>query len=90
VLRRGVSPERVREVLEKRGKLTLAELVRCKVRYFSDGAVIGTKEFVEEVFEGHRGQMGAKRKSGARRIGVAEGDLHSLRDLKKDFCVDAP
>jgi putative transposase len=87
VVRRGVSAERVREVLEKKGKLTLAELVRCKVRYFSDGGAIGSKEFVNELFEGQRELFGAKRKSGARRMGVAEGDLHSLRDLKRRVVV---
>ena len=83
VVRRGVSKERVREVLERRGKLTPGELVRCKVRHFTDGAVIGSKEFVNAFFEGQRERFGSRRKDGARRIREVEGDLHSLRDLKK-------
>ena len=36
------------EVLAKGGKLSQADYLRCKVRYFSDGAVLGGKNFVEE------------------------------------------
>ena len=32
--------------------LALAKMLRCRVRYFTDGAVIGSKEFVNEVFAG--------------------------------------
>ena len=82
-MRRGVSKERVREVLEKRGKLTPGELVRCKVRHFTDGAVIGSKEFVNEMFARHRDRFGSKRKDGARPIrGVPLPGISVLRDLR--------
>jgi len=38
-------------VLAERGKLSPAELVRLRVRYFSDGAILGSKAFVEGIFE---------------------------------------
>jgi len=43
----------IKKVYEKGGKLSVAELLRLRVRYFTDGVVIGTRGFVEEIFRGH-------------------------------------
>jgi putative transposase len=51
VLQRGVSAESSRAVLADKGKLSPAELVRLRVRYFTDGMVLGSREFVEGIFE---------------------------------------
>jgi hypothetical protein len=48
--------------------LSLAELVRGRVRAFGEGLVLGSEGFVEEVFEANRTFFGAKRKEGARRL----------------------
>jgi len=65
----------------------MTKLLRCRVRYFTDGAAIGSKEFVNEAFAGSRERFGPKRKDGARKLrgeaSVAAGVLWSLRDLKK-------
>ncbi|MBK8038414.1 MAG: hypothetical protein IPK22_14970 [Verrucomicrobiaceae bacterium] len=53
-MRRGVSAEESKAELEAKGKLTVAELVQLRVRYFSAGLVIGGKEFVERIFGQHR------------------------------------
>ncbi|MBK8091734.1 MAG: hypothetical protein IPK32_07060 [Verrucomicrobiaceae bacterium] len=87
--RRGVSGERAEEVLEQRGKLSLGELVRMRVRHFTDGAVIGSKAFVNEFFDEHKERFGVRRKDGARRIREVDGDLHSLRDLKRQVLHDS-
>ncbi|MGL4400656.1 MAG: transposase [Luteolibacter sp.] len=67
--------------------LGMAQMLRCRIRYFTDGAVIGSKEFVNEVFVSARGRFGPNRKSGARRLrghgAAASGTLWSLRDLRK-------
>jgi REP element-mobilizing transposase RayT len=67
--------------------LGIAKMLNCRVRYFTDGAVIGSREFVNEVFAGARGRFGPKRKDGARKLrggGAAlGGTLWSLRDLQK-------
>ncbi|MBT7188540.1 hypothetical protein HN911_14595 [Candidatus Bathyarchaeota archaeon] len=82
-LRAGFSPEKVSQVLEANGQLPVTELLRCKVRYFSDGVVIGSSDYVEGVFEKYRDQFGAKRKSGARKMkGGGWGDLCTIRDLR--------
>jgi putative transposase len=60
--------EAVLKVLQEKGKLPLAEYLRCRVRYFCDGAVFGRKEFVEGMFRECRGWFGERRKSGARRM----------------------
>ena len=67
--------------------LKMAAMLRCRVRYFTDGAVIGSKAFVNEAFANARERFGPKRKDGARRMkgnaAVASEKLWSLRDLRK-------
>jgi hypothetical protein len=67
--------------------LGTAKLLRCRIRYFTDGAVIGSKAFVNEAFASARDGFGPKRKDGARRLkgdgAAASGTLWSLRDLRK-------
>lgn len=56
----------------------------CRVRYFTDGAVIGSRGFVNEVFETNRSRFGPRRKTGARLMGgfAKHEKLYSMRDLK--------
>jgi putative transposase len=82
VMERGVSVESARAVLAERGKLSPAELVRLRVRYFSDGAVLGSKAFVEGIFEAQREQFSPKRKQGARRITESVEPFYALRRLR--------
>ena len=62
-------------------------MLRCRIRYFTDGAVIGSRSFVDEAFEKCRDRFGMKRKSGARKLrgeaAAAGGIIWSLRDLRK-------
>ena len=66
--------------------LGMAKMLRCRVRYFTDGAVIGSKEFVNEAFANARERFGPKRKDGARTMrgsgSGAKGLLWSMRDLR--------
>ncbi len=86
--RAGLAEAEVDAVLAKGGRLSVAEALRRRVRYFCDGAVLGSAEFVEAVFEREqrlRQRFGEKRKSGARRMRGADwGDLRVLRDLQKE------
>lgn len=70
----------------------VCSLLLRRVRYFTDGAVIGTKAFVETVFEANRQQFPEGRSYASQPIrSVSEpnkrGDsgLHSIRDLRKDI-----
>ncbi len=81
----GIAAEECERVVEAGGAVPLAEALRRKVRYFSDGAVIGSAAFVDGVFEALKaeGRTGPKRTSGARRMRGADfGELRSLRDLR--------
>jgi putative transposase len=78
-----LEPEAARKVLQKKGKVPIGSYVRCRVRYFSDGLIFGSKEFVEGVFRTRRGWFSAKRKTGARKMrGLAQGELFTARDLQ--------
>jgi REP element-mobilizing transposase RayT len=66
--------------------LGMARMLHCRVRYFTDGAVIGSKEFVNEAFASARERFGARRKDGARVMrgsgSGAKGLLWTARDLR--------
>jgi REP element-mobilizing transposase RayT len=66
--------------------LGMARMLRNRIRYFTDGAVIGSKEFVNEAFASARDRFGSKRKDGARAMRGsgkdAKGVLWSIRDLR--------
>jgi len=81
----GFSQERIREVLEAGGRLPVAAALRCRVRYFTDGAVLGGQRFVDEFFESKKDQFGSRRKDGGRKMrGAQWGALRVLRDLRAD------
>ena len=82
--KRGMNPEKAAKELAKTGgQLSRAELVRCRVRYFSQGLALGSKGYVEEIFKAMRERFSEKRKDGARRLRGTEKNvvLYALRDL---------
>jgi putative transposase len=95
VVRKGMKKEEVDaelEQLERSRDVALGKMLRCRVRYFSDGAVLGSRAFVDGVFRACRERFGEKRTSGARKMrgnaavaaaGAGAGALWSVRDLKK-------
>ena len=79
-----VELEKAWAVEREGGKLSLAQLLRCRVRYLTDGAVIGGKAWMEDWLRANRETYG-KRKTPPRAMrGGVWGGLCSLRDLKKD------
>ncbi|MET3873265.1 transposase [Puniceicoccus vermicola] len=48
--------EAVRVLEEEKGKLPLSVVLRCRVRYFTDGMVLGSPSFVEEQVQGDAGK----------------------------------
>jgi hypothetical protein len=92
VVRKGMAQEKVAselERLEAGRNVALRQMLRWKVRYFTDGAAIGSRAFVDGLFEQCRDRFGPRRKSGARKMrgkaagvsGTAEM-LWSARDLR--------
>lgn len=67
-------------------ELGMAAMLRHRVRYFTDGAVIGSRSFVDEVFLSARDRFTARRRDGARPLRgngeAAAGVLWSMRALR--------
>jgi putative transposase len=81
--RAGFSQEAVAEVVAAKGRVPVSDYLRVRVRYFADGAVLGTRGFVNGVFAALRDRFGPKRADGARRMrGVESEELYALRDLR--------
>ncbi|MBX3733516.1 MAG: hypothetical protein KF791_13080 [Verrucomicrobiae bacterium] len=81
--RKGFSREAVLTVLAARRKVSLPEYLQLRVRYFADGAVLGTREYVDGVFHALQGRWGLRRRDGARPMQGLAGNLCVLRDLRK-------
>ena len=86
MVRKVAEKEKARLANEKARDLKIAKAVHCKVRYFRDGAVLGSKKFVNDFFESQRDRFSLKRKDGARKargsLKELAGEIWSLRDLK--------
>ena len=71
----------------KGGELSLGEVLRLRVRYFSDGVVLGSRGFVNEAFAHGRERFGPRRKDGARKLrgpaAALAGAMWNMRDLRK-------
>ena len=88
IWKRRLPREKALEVLAAGGRLSKADFIRCRVRYFTDGAAIGTKGFVEGIFQHCRAWFSEKRKDGARLMKGMELEkkpdrLYALRNLGK-------
>jgi hypothetical protein len=81
-LRQGFKRDEVLAVAAAKGQLDLEDYLRLKVRYFSDGAVLGTRAFVNEVFAALRERFSPKRREGARPIAGLKNPLFTLRELR--------
>jgi len=60
-VRHGIDPDAVNKVLDENGKLPFCTAVYCRVRYLTDGLVLGCKAFVEDALE--RQQVAARKNS---------------------------
>jgi hypothetical protein len=78
--------EQTRQVLNAGGRLPLATVLRCKVRYFSDGAALGSKSFVAEALRAYQQLTGRRaRQTQPRDLGGCGEwqDLATLRGLRR-------
>ena len=82
-LRRGFNREQMLKVLKEGGELAPTDYLKLRIRYLVDGAVLGSKEYVNSVFERHRDRFGPRRTTGARPVrGLSGLALSCLRDLR--------
>jgi hypothetical protein len=82
-----LTPEEQAVKQQRDGEIPFARMLQHRIRYFTDGAVIGSRIFVDEAFANSRSRFGPKRNSGARKMrgnaSAAGTMLWSMRDLRK-------
>jgi len=73
------------QVMKNQGRLPLAAVLRCKIRYFTDGAVLGSQAFVQEHLAHYQRLTGRRERTQPRPIPRITdwGDLSTLRGLRK-------
>jgi len=57
-----LSDEQLREVINTGGKLPIAAVLRCRVRYFTEGAILGSQAFVRLQLEAYRRRTGSRQR----------------------------
>jgi putative transposase len=83
--KKALDRDAIRAALKDGGKLSPGEVLRLRIRHLTDGVVLGSKGFVDGVFERYRERFGPNRRSGARPIrAVPLPGLMALRDLRVD------
>jgi putative transposase len=76
--------ERVRQVMKEGGRLPRWTVLRCRLRYFSDGAVLGSRAFVETQLSAYRRATGRRERTAPRLLPICSdwGELATLRGLR--------
>ena len=78
--KKGFSEKYANQELKNGGHLSQREILRTRVRYFTDGLVIGSKEYLDEFLEKHRDVLGKKRRRSGTKVSGFE--FYSYRDVK--------
>ncbi len=69
---------KAQQVVEQEdGELSVQEQLRCKIRYFSDGVILGSRSFVEDHCQRLKQKLGYRRKSGPTACKVS-GSRHAV------------
>ena len=75
----------MQKVIKSKGRLPLHEVLRCRVRYFTDGAVIGGQAFVQQHLTNYQKLTGKRSRTTPRPVPRVTdwGDLSTLRGLRR-------
>lgn len=85
-----IDPETAARVLESGGRLPMWQLLRWRVRYFSEGTALGSRDFLEDLGRLWNERSGGERKRHAHCMRSGEwGGLRSYRNLQVEP-VSAP
>lgn len=81
-----IALEDFRRVMREGGKLPLADVLRSRVRCFSDGAVLGSKAFVAAQLAAYRKRTGLRDRTKPHSLpGLTDwGELATLRGLRRN------
>jgi putative transposase len=76
----------MQQVVRAKGRLPLHEVLRCRVRYFSDGAVLGSQTFVQQHLGSYQQLSGLRKRVRPRPVPAVTdwGDLTTLRGLRRN------
>ncbi|MEI6106323.1 MAG: transposase [Opitutae bacterium] len=80
-----ITYEDFQRVLRDGGKLPLADVLRCRVRYFSDGAALGSQAFIAIHLARYRYRTGRRERTTPHLLPAFTdwGDLATLRGLRR-------
>ena len=89
IFRKRLSRQKALSALKKGGRLSQADYLRCRLRYFSEGVALGSKKFVEDTFKDSKNHFHPQRKNGSRSLRGLElkpkkERLYNMRQLGKD------
>ena len=81
-----ISLEDFPRVMREGGKLPLTDVLRCRIRYFSDGAVLGSQAFVATHLARYRHRTGRREHTPPHLLPSFTdwGDLTTLRGLRRN------
>jgi hypothetical protein len=79
-----IPPEQARQVLAEGGKLPTATVLRCRVRYFTEGVALGSEGFVAGLMRTWQGGVAPSRNT-PRPVGGSDawGQLTALRKPRR-------
>lgn len=81
--RKGMDPETGGELLEGGQPLSTADVTMVKVRFFVDGVVLGSREFVEDWYNRNREHLSKKRRRISNRVPLDQMDgIHTYRRVE--------
>ncbi len=80
-----ISLDDLQRVVDEGGRLPLATVLRCRLRYFTDGAVLGSRAFVQVQLAKYRQTTGRRERTAPRALPAWTdwGDWATLRGLRK-------
>ena len=82
-IRKGISKEKAEKVLASEGKLTAREYLLSRLKFLSHGSAIGSRSFIDALFEKHREEFGERRKKGSKPVGDKSLGLYALQGKKR-------
>ncbi|WP_411847608.1 transposase [Roseibacillus persicicus] len=93
VVKKGMSKEKAENEISALEQSTsksdrvISKVIQHRIRYFSDGVVIGSKDFVDSFFNQTKHRFGSKRTTGARKPRGALSPLKSQLSTVRDFQI---
>jgi REP element-mobilizing transposase RayT len=81
-----IAPEELAKVVQAKGRLPVSTVLRCRLRHFSDGAVIGGRLFVAAHLAAYRQATGRRQRSAPKPLpAIADWgtDIATLRGLRR-------